>query len=149
MAATNSPTRAPAAAATGHILGPAVVIAALSMVLAVGLKEVGLISRLDSIVAGVFATELGAPKVLLPWIIWLAASGFSLGIGLALLAVRGRVQRFIISVTTLMVVIAWAPVLVLAAHAPEIGAVIVATFWAGFCAWIYAEQHPHPPRSKP
>jgi hypothetical protein len=43
--------------------------------------------------------------------------------------------------TAVVVVAGWAPVLVLAARAPDIGAPLIAVLWSGICAVVYAGNH--------
>jgi hypothetical protein len=44
-------------------------------------------------------------------------------------------------ISALVLVAAWAPVLSLAAHAPEIAAPWITTLWSGICGLIYAANH--------
>ena len=44
-------------------------------------------------------------------------------------------------IVTFVLTIFWGPVLILAAHKPDIGVALVAVLWSGFCAMVYATNH--------
>jgi hypothetical protein len=46
--------------------------------------------------------------------------------------------------SAVILVAAWAPVLSLAARAPDIAAPLVATIWSGICALVYVSRHRMP-----
>jgi hypothetical protein len=46
--------------------------------------------------------------------------------------------------SAVILVFAWAPVLSLAARAPDIAAPCCATLWSGICALVYASRHKMP-----
>lgn len=136
----------------GHVRVPAVLIGILSMLLVVGLERLGILDRLNGQIANLVArngTEL-FPKRLPDWGGWLAAAGFSLALAAAMLGTSGHLRRVVLWISTVVLVAAWAPVLSLAAHAPEIAAPVIATIWSGMCAMVYAANHrmacdvPHP-----
>ena len=96
------------------------------------------------------------PKHLPGWSIWLMTAVFAFGLAYAMLNTPGTWRRVMLWITALTLVAAWAPVLSLAAHAPEITAAWVATLWSGVCALVYTTHHrmpcdpspilPHDPR---
>jgi len=55
--------------------------------------------------------------------------------------VAGTWRRLVLWITALVLVAAWAPVLSLAARAPDIGAPFTAVLWSGVCALVYAGNH--------
>ena len=81
------------------------------------------------------------PKALPEWAVWLAVVLFALGLAFAILSVAGTWRRVVLWITTAALVAAWAPVLALAAHAPDISAPFIAVIWSGVCALVYAGNH--------
>jgi hypothetical protein len=130
----------------GHVLAAGAAIGAMSLVLAVGLELLGMLARLNDGVAALVSRG-GAetfPRSLPAWSIWLATAIFAIGIAGSLFATPGPGRRLLLWLSALVVVAAWAPVLSLAAHAPEIAAPWIATLWSGFCAIFYAARHRMP-----
>ena len=131
---------------TGHVLVPSAAIGGLSMVLAAGLGLLGVLDRSNTAVARLVSPE-GAgrfPKQLPDWIIWCAAGLMALGLAAAILGTPGNWRRVVLWITAVVLVGAWAPVLSLAAHAPDIAAPWIATVWSGVCAIVYAANHRMP-----
>lgn len=130
----------------GHVLVPATLIGSLSILLVTGLAVLGILDRVNLIVAKMI--DLGKngafPKNLPDGLIWLAAIAFAFGVSFAILEVPGSWRRWILWLTALVVVAGWAPVLGLAARSPEIAAPWIATCWAGICALVYAGKHRMP-----
>ena len=128
---------------SGHVLVPAALIGALSLVLAVGLSLLGVLDRANAGIAGL-ASRGGAetfPKHLPEWSVWLATVFFAFGLSFAILATPGHWRRAVLWITAIVLVAAWAPVLSLAAHAPDIAAPWIATVWSGVCSIVYASNH--------
>jgi hypothetical protein len=127
----------------GNVLGPAVSIAALGILLVGGLSVLGIQDRLDHWLARLIAQEQAAVflKALPVWAIWLVTVVFAFGTSLAILEVAGTWRRLVLWTTALVLIAAWAPVLGLAARAPDISAPFIAVLWSGFCALVYASQH--------
>ena len=126
-----------------HGLLPALAIGALSVVLAAGLAGFGILGRINTALGNALThgqTD-GFPKSLAGWQIWLATAAFAFGLAFAILHVPGTWRRVMLWLTAVVVTSAWAPVLVLAARAPEIGAPWIATVWSGVCALVYAANH--------
>ncbi|MEI6653571.1 MAG: hypothetical protein WCP45_02295 [Verrucomicrobiota bacterium] len=136
--------------APGHVLVTAAFIGSLALVLAAGLHALGLTDRVDAAIAGLLCRTLqqdgaaGFPKALPPWALWLGTAIIAYGLALTLLGVPGTWRRLVLWLTTLVWVAAWAPVLGLAAHAPEISASLVAALWSGACALVYVHSHRMP-----
>lgn len=136
----------------GHVAVPAAAIGGLSIVLAAGLTALGAIDRVNASVAG-WVSRGGAerfPKQLADGWIWLATLVFAFGLSFAMLGTPGQWRRIVLWLTSAVLVAAWAPVLSLASHAPEIAAPWIATVWSGVCSLVYAANHrmaadPKPP----
>ena len=129
--------------APGHVLVPAATIGGLSMILAGGLELLGFLGRMNAGIARLVAPG-GAenfPKHLPDWGFWLAAGIFAFGLAASILGTPGHGRRAILWITAVVLVSAWAPVLGLAAHAPDIAAPWIACLWAGVCAMVYAANH--------
>ena len=127
----------------GHVLVPAAMIGALSMILAAGLELLGFLIRLNAEIARLVTLSgvAGYPHHLPAWGIWLAAGGFAFGLAAAILGTPGNWRRAVLWISAMVVVAAWAPVLCLAARAPDIAAPCIATLWSGICALLYAANH--------
>ena len=124
-----------------HPLLPGVAIGALSLLLAAGLETLGTLDFINQFIANQIAPASDLPHHLPLWGIWLATSGLAFGLAFAVLHVECGWKRAVLWITSLAVVAGWAPVLVLAAHAPEIAAGLIVTFWSGLCALVYAQRH--------
>jgi len=136
-----SPVKTIAPLPPGHVLLPAAAIGSLSIVLAAGLQSLGILGRVNAAIAQALSGGRDLPKSLPAWSVWLAAAFFAFGISFAILSVPGTWRRVVLWVTALVLVGGWAPVLVLTAREPEIGAVMVAAGWSGVCALVYASRH--------
>jgi hypothetical protein len=130
----------------GHVLLPSAAIGGLSLVLAAGLELAGLLARLNASIA-VLVSRGGLetfPKQLPPWVLWLAAVVCAFGMALAILGTPGILRRVLLWLTTVLLIAAWAPVLSLAAHAPDIAGPWIAAVWSGVCALFYSSRHRMP-----
>ncbi len=127
----------------GHVRVPAAAIGSLSILLAAGLSALGILGRVNGFIAkGLLAGKAaGFPKALPEWLVWLAAGLFAFGLSFAILSVPGTWRRCVLWVTAVVLVAGWAPVLSLAARAPDIAAPFIATLWSGVCALVYAGNH--------
>ena len=136
--------------APGHVLATAAFIGSLALVLAVGLAVLGLTDKADAAIAGFLSRVIhaeggaGFAKALPAWALWLATALLAYALAFATLGVPGTWRRLVLWFTTLGLVAAWAPVLGLAAHAPQIAAPLVATLWSGACALVYTHSHHMP-----
>ena len=125
----------------GHVLGPALAIGAMALVLAAGFGVLGLMDRADDLIRGMLALNRGAMLAVPEWAVWLAAAVGAFGLAVAILLVPGHWRRVVLWVSALAVVAGWAPVLVLAAREPVVAVPLLATFWSGLCAFVYASKH--------
>lgn len=127
---------------TNHSLLPAVAIGGLSVLLAAGLGAVGILARVNLVIGHAVGGISGKfPESLPRWSIWLATAAFAIGLAFSILHAPGTWRRVMLWITTVVVVAGWAPVLALAARAPEIAAPLVAVIWSGVCALVYAAKH--------
>lgn len=130
----------------GHVIITAAAIGGLSTLLAAGLAILGSLDHMNAAVAGLVSRG-GAEKFskqVPDWCLWLATVLLAFGIAFAILGTPGQVRRIFLWLTSVILVAAWAPVLSLAAHSPEIIAPWIATVWSGICAIVYAANHHMP-----
>ena len=130
----------------GHVALTVAGIGAMSLMLAAGLEMAGALPRLNALVASMVARGgLGEFAKSLPaWGIWLATTGFAFGMSAAILCTSGFTRRLFLWLTAVLLVMAWAPVLALASHRPDIAGPWVAALWSGACAVFYASRHRMP-----
>lgn len=128
------------------MLVPAAAIGALSLILAAGLGALGVLDHL-----GPFVEELVSrhgreafSKRLPDWSLWLATAFFAFGMAFAMLSTPATWRRLVIWLSSLVLISAWAPVLSLASHSPDIAAPWIATVWSGVCALVYSSKHQMP-----
>ncbi|MCX6873451.1 MAG: hypothetical protein NTW21_06535 [Verrucomicrobia bacterium] len=141
--------------AQGHVLVTAAFIGSLALVLAAGLGALGLTAQADAAFAGALCRVLqqdggtGFQKSLPAWGLWLGAALLAYGLALAMLSVPGTWRRLVLWLTTVLVLAAWAPVLALAAHAPELATPLIAALWSGACSLVYVRSHRMPCDAEP
>ena len=132
----------------GQVLVTAAFIGSLALVLAVGLAVLGLTDKMDLAIAGFLGRAIQPegvfPKVLPAWALWLATALLTYALAFAMLGVPGRWRRLVLWLTTLGIVVAWGPVLGLAAHSPQIAAPLIAALWSGTCVLVYTHSHRMP-----
>ena len=130
----------------GHVLVPAAAIGSLSILLAAGLSVLGLIDPLDQMVSRLVGQggSVVFPKSLPDGVLWLVAVIFAFGLAFVILSTPGTWRRVVLWLTTMVLIAGWAPVLGLAAYAPEIGGPFIAALWSGVCALVYAGNHRMP-----
>jgi hypothetical protein len=122
---------------------PAAAIGGLSIVLVAGLAALGALDRVNAGIAGMVSRG-GAekfPNHLADGWIWLATVVFAFGLPFAMFGTPGQWRRVVLWLTAAVLVGAWAPVLSLASHAPEIAAPWIASVWSGVCSLVYAANH--------
>lgn len=129
---------------TGHVNGAALAIGSLSVLLVAGMALASIVDRLDGAIVQMTAGAAGFSKSLPVWGVWLFTIFVSYAVPLAILGAPGTWRRIMLWLTALVLVTGWAPVLVLAARAPDIAAPWIATLWSGICALIYAANHRMP-----
>lgn len=125
-------------------LGLAVLAAgAMALGLAGGLQFLGLTARLDDMFGHLFSPKgMGTPALELdPAVLWLASAALAFALPAVILNVPGLWRRLVIWGGTIALTIAWGPVMILAAHKPQIGVALVAVLWSGFCAIFYTTNH--------
>lgn len=133
-----SPNRQP-----GPILVPALTIGGLSITLAVGLTAFKAIDRANLWIATLVSRggREAYPKHLPDGVIWLAALVLAFFVAFAILSTPGTWRKLVVWISAAVLTGAWAPVLSLAAHSPDIAAPWIATVWSGVCALVYATNH--------
>lgn len=131
---------------TGHVLVPAAAIGGLSIILVAGLGLLGVTGQLDSGIARLVSQGGGEifPKHLPESTVWAATGVFAFGLAAAILGTPDLWRRMVLWLTSLVLIAAWAPVLSLAAHAPDISTPWIAALWSGVCAVVYAANHRMP-----
>lgn len=130
----------------GHVVLPAAAIGGLSIVLAAGLELLGMLPRMNFVLARLVSRD-GAgtfSKQLPEWGVWLAVAALAFGTATAILGTPGPLRRGLLWLSAVILVAAWAPVLSLAARSPDIAAPLVAAIWSGICALVYASRHRMP-----
>jgi len=125
----------------GHVLMPGIAIGSLALVLAAGFGSVGIMDRANDGIASALQVGGGTLKALPEWAVWAAASVGAFGLSFLILSVPATWRRVVLWISALVLVAAWGPVLVLAARPPAIAVPLLATFWAGLCALVYASRH--------
>lgn len=125
---------------------PATAIGFLSTLLVAGLGVLGILDQANLMISNIVSQGkwMDFPKAVPQWAQWLVTVLFAFGLSFAILNIPGTWRRVMVWLTALLVVAGWAPVLGLAAHAPEIAAPLIATLWSGVCALVYAGNHQMP-----
>ncbi|MDP4624693.1 MAG: hypothetical protein NWT08_06075 [Akkermansiaceae bacterium] len=115
----------------------------MALGLAVGLKLLGLMARIDAFFLSAFSPDaMKAPeRPLEPVILWAATALLAFALPAVILNVPGLWRRLIIWGVTIGLTFSWGPVLVLASRMPEIGVALVAVLWSGSCAMFYTINH--------
>jgi hypothetical protein len=118
----------------------------LGVVMAAGLHLLGIADRADGALAGWLGEAVGQagaafPKTVPAWLRWVVTGALAFGLAAAMLTVPGNWRRLVLWTTALVLTLAWAPVLALAAHAPQVTAAVAAVLWVGVCAAFYARTH--------
>jgi hypothetical protein len=125
-------------------LGLAVLSAgAMALALAGGLQFLGLMGRLDEMLGGMFSPKgIVAPAMVLdPLVLWLSTAALAFALPAVILNIPGSWRRLVVWGVAIALTLAWGPVLILAAHKPQIGVALVAVLWSGFCAMFYTTNH--------
>ena len=116
------------------------------MVLAAGLELLGVLVPINAGIARMVSMRGGEiyPKALPEGGVWLASVILAFGTAVAILGTPGQLRRALLWLSAVILVFAWAPVLSLAARAPDIAAPWIATLWSGICALVYTSRHDMP-----
>jgi hypothetical protein len=130
----------------GHVWQAGVAIGAMSLVLVLGMDLAGALGRMDDLAAALVSHgDVGSFPLRLPdWGLWLATVLAAFGMAAVVLQTPGTARRFLLWLTAVLLVAAWAPVLGLAARHPAVAGPWVATVWSGVCAIFYASRHRMP-----
>lgn len=130
--------------ATYHFWLPTLAIGGLSFMLVAGLAALGVLDHVNAEITRLVSRGglEKFPKHLPRGADWLAGMVVSFAIAAAILGTPGHLRRFLLWITSVVLVGAWAPALSLAAHAPEIAVPWIACIWSGVCAMVYAANHP-------
>lgn len=126
---------------------------AMALALAAGLRFLGLMGKMDAFLQNLFSPHgMVAPTNSLgAFALWGGSALLAFLLPAVILNVPGLWRRLVVWVLTLALTLAWGPVLLLAAHKPEIGVALVCVLWSGFCAMAYTTSHVLPvdkPRTK-
>ena len=115
----------------------------MALALAGGLQFLGLTWRLDAMAEDMFSPKgMGDTQLMLnPFVLWLAAAALAFALPAVILNIPGLWRRIVIWGGTFALTLAWGPVMILAAHKPQIGVALVAVLWSGFCAMFYTTNH--------
>jgi len=115
----------------------------MALALAGGLQFLGLSGRLDAMLADVFSPKgMGDPSLALnPVFLWLSTAALAFALPAVILNIPGHWRRILVWCGTFALTLAWGPVMILAAHKPQIGVALVAVMWSGFCAMFYTTNH--------
>jgi hypothetical protein len=129
-----------------HVGFATIAIAMMAVSLAVGLEFLGIIDHLDRwIVAVMVKPGFSAPvHVLNPYLVWGVTALLAFSLAAIMLNISGSWRRLFIWALAFIITLFWVPVLLLAAHKPEIGVVIVGLLWSGCCAMVYTANHEMP-----
>lgn len=116
---------------------------AMALALCGGLRFLGLIRVIDARLGAWFSPEgMNAPALALsPAALWFSTALLAFALPAVILNIPGCWRRLVVWGGTLALTLAWGPVLVLAAHKPQIGVALVAVLWSGFCAMFYTTNH--------
>lgn len=119
------------------------------MLLTAGLGALGILNRVNWAIGKMVARgDVAAvkPEALPDWMWGSATVVLAFGISWVVLSVEGDWRRLLVWITSIVITAGWAPVLGLAARAPDIGGPWIAVLWAGLCALVYAKSHQRLPR---
>jgi hypothetical protein len=126
----------------------------MALALSAGLSFLGLMGKVDGFLESLLTPQgMAAPaKSLGPIALWGGSALLAFLLPAVILNVPGLWRRLVIWSLTFALTLAWGPVLLLAAHKPEIGVALVAVLWSGFCAMVYTHNHvlpvdKHPPNN--
>lgn len=125
----------------GHVWVPTLAIGGMALLLAAGFGFARIMERANRWVEGML--QLGSPvtKGMPEWVVWLVAGAGAFGISAVILSVPGNWRRVVLWLSAVVVTAGWAPVLVLASREPVVAVPVVAVFWSGLCAYVYASRH--------
>ncbi len=121
-------------------------IGGMSLVLAVALELLGFSGKLDGLVSiwisksGLAGEFRGLPA----YAGWLWTAPLAFGLAAGMLGSRMNWRRGVLWVTTLVLTVAWVPVLALAGYKAAVTTPLLALVWCGLWSMIYATRHQEP-----
>lgn len=129
-----------------HIGIAAVASGLMALGLSAGLVALRLMTHLDGMFSMIFIPAgIPAPVLSLnPLALWAVSGVLAFALPAVIVNIPTMWRRSLIWFATVILTLAWGPVLMLASHKPEIGVAIVAVLWSGFCAMFYAFSHTLP-----
>ena len=118
-------------------------VGVMAIALSAGLSFLGLMEKVDGFLESLLAQQgMAAPAKSLGSIaLWGGSALLAFLLPAVILNVPGLWRRLVVWGLTFALTFAWGPVLLLAAHKPEIGVALVAVVWSGFCAIVYTTNH--------
>jgi hypothetical protein len=121
-------------------------IGGMSLVLAVALEVMGFSRKLDAMVSGwISGSGLGGEFRQLPsYTPWLWAVPLVFGLAAGMLGSRKNWRRVVLWTTTIVLTVAWIPILALAGYRATVAMPVVALIWCGLWSMIYATRHQEP-----
>lgn len=116
---------------------------AMALALAAGLSFLGLMGKADGLLESLFSPKgmASAPNRLSDFQLWGSSTLLAFLLPAVILNIPGLWRRLVVWTLTVTLTFTWGPVLLLAAHKPEIGVALVAVVWSGFCAMAYTTNH--------
>lgn len=116
---------------------------AMALALAAGLRFLGLMGKVDGFLEQLFSPKgmASQPNSLSHFELWGGSALLAFILPAVILNVPGAWRRLVVWSLTFALTLSWGPVLLLAAHKPEIGVALVAVLWSGFCAMFYTTNH--------
>lgn len=116
---------------------------AMALALAAGLRFLGLMGKMDGFLETLFSSTgmPPQPNSLSDFQLWGGSTLLAFLLPAVILNVPGLWRRLVVWSLTFALTFAWGPVLLLAAHKPQIGVALVAVLWSGFCAMVYTTNH--------
>lgn len=129
-----------------HVSSATLAIALMAFGLAAGLDFLGTIDHLNRwFSSGMTKSGLSeGVHTIDPYLLWIGTAFFSLGLTVVMMNVTSLWRRMLIWLFAMAITLFWVPVLLLAAHKPEIGVAVVAILWSGFCSMVYTMNHEMP-----
>ena len=126
-------------------------VGVMAIALSAGLSFLGLMEKVDGFLESLLAQQgMAAPAKSLGSIaLWGGSALLAFLLPAVILNVPGLWRRLVVWGLTFALTFAWGPVLLLAAHKPEIGVALIAVLWSGFCAMFYTTNHVLPADKPP
>lgn len=116
---------------------------AMALALAAGLRFLGLMGKIDGFFESVFFLKgMAPPPNSLSYLaLWGGSALLAFLLPAVILNIPGLWRRLVVWALTLVLTLAWGPVLLLSAYKPEIGVALISVLWSGVCAIFYTTNH--------